>query len=181
MRKIIQPVGYSKKLCILLISLAGAGVMPAYADGFETSGVFNTLEQYLSSKLNNSTTPNNTADGTLIKIDTQVGDGTTAVTDDKDRGIVEAHYTGWIYDAAAPDHKGKKFDSSIDRGIPFSFKLGAGKVIKGWDQGVPGMKVGGKRTLIIPPELAYGERGWGGGQIPPNATLVFDIELLSVK
>ncbi len=93
---------------------------------------------------------------------------------------VVVHYTGWLFDAAAPDNKGKKFDSSRDRGDPFSFGLGAGQVIKGWDQGVAGMKVGGQRTLVIAPEMGYGARG-AGGVIPPNATLVFDVELLDVK
>ena len=90
------------------------------------------------------------------------------------------HYTGWLYDTAAPENKGRKFDSSVDRGEPFEFPLGRGQVIAGWDEGVAGMKVGGKRTLIIPPELGYGERG-AGDAIPPNATLIFDVELLKVK
>ena len=93
---------------------------------------------------------------------------------------VAVHYTGWLYDEAKPDHRGAKFDSSHSRGQAFEFGLGAGQVIPGWDQGVEGMKVGGQRTLIIPASLAYGERG-AGGQIPPNATLVFDVELLGVR
>jgi FKBP-type peptidyl-prolyl cis-trans isomerase len=92
-------------------------------------------------------------------------------------GPVSVHYTGWLYENGA---KGAKFDSSLDRGDPFEFPLGAGRVIKGWDEGVAGMKVGGKRTLIIPPQLGYGARG-AGGVIPPNATLLFDVELLDVK
>jgi len=95
--------------------------------------------------------------------------------------VVIVHYTGWLYDPAAPDHRGRKFDSSRDRGQPLSFPLGAGRVIRGWEQGLPGMKVGGTRRLVIPPSLAYGIRGAGNGVIPPNATLLFDVELLAVE
>jgi len=108
--------------------------------------------------------------------DVTVGNGAVA-TAGKD---VSVHYTGWLYDPKAADKHGKKFDSSRDHGEPFSFKLGAGQVIRGWDQGVAGMKIGGKRTLVIPSELGYGSRG-AGGAIPPNATLLFDVELLGVK
>jgi FKBP-type peptidyl-prolyl cis-trans isomerase FkpA len=112
----------------------------------------------------------------LQKIDTQVGTGREA-----EPGFnVTVHYTGWLYDPSAEDKKGTKFDSSVDRGQPFNFFLGGGQVIQGWDEGFAGMKVGGKRTLIIPPEMGYGARG-AGGVIPPNATLVFDVELLDVK
>jgi FKBP-type peptidyl-prolyl cis-trans isomerase FkpA len=90
------------------------------------------------------------------------------------------HYTGWLYSASAADHKGAKFDSSRDRNDPFSFQVGGGEVIGGWDQGVVGMQAGGQRRLVIPPALGYGARG-AGGVIPPNATLLFDIELLSIK
>jgi FKBP-type peptidyl-prolyl cis-trans isomerase FkpA len=111
----------------------------------------------------------------LIKTDVKLGKGDLA-TPGKN---VSVHYTGWLYDAAAPDHHGKKFDSSRDRNEPFEFTLGAGQVIRGWDEGVAGMQVGGERTLIIPPNMGYGARG-AGGVIPPNATLVFDVELLGV-
>ena len=108
--------------------------------------------------------------------DSKVGTGAEA----KSGRHVTVHYTGWLYDAKAADKHGKKFDSSKDHGEPFSFKLGGGQVIRGWDQGVAGMKVGGTRTLVIPSELGYGQRG-AGGAIPPNATLLFDVELLEVK
>lgn len=112
----------------------------------------------------------------LIKTDVKLGEGTEATAGNH----VSVHYTGWLYDEAVADHKGKKFDSSRDRGEPFDFPLGAGRVIKGWDQGFDGMKVGGQRTLIIPASMGYGARG-AGGVIPPNATLVFDVELLGVN
>jgi FKBP-type peptidyl-prolyl cis-trans isomerase FkpA len=112
----------------------------------------------------------------LIKDDVQVGTGTEAVSG----RAVQVHYTGWLWDDAKADHKGKKFDSSRDRNEPFEFRLGAGEVIRGWDEGVAGMKIGGKRMLTIPPELGYGRRG-AGGVIPPDATLIFDVELLGVR
>jgi peptidylprolyl isomerase len=105
--------------------------------------------------------------------DTSVGTGASPKTGQK----CVMHYTGWLYQDGV---KGKKFDSSLDRGQPFEFKIGTGQVIGGWDEGVATMKVGGKRTLIIPPALGYGARG-AGGVIPPNATLIFDVELLDVK
>lgn len=112
----------------------------------------------------------------LVKKDTKIGTGEEAVIGK----MVEVHYTGWLYDATASDKKGAKFDSSRDRGTPFSFLLGAGRVIKGWDRGVTGMKVGGQRTLIIPAEMAYGARG-AGNVIPPNAALIFEVELLDLR
>ncbi len=93
---------------------------------------------------------------------------------------VAVHYTGWLYDASALGFRGKKFDSSRDRGQPLEFMLGSGRVIRGWEIGLLGMRVGGLRRLVIPPELAYGPRAMAGGRIPPNSTLVFEIELLGV-
>ncbi len=112
----------------------------------------------------------------LQKIDTTLGTGTEATPGKQ----VSVHYTGWLFDASAADQKGAKFDSSLDRGQLFDFPLAAGHVIRGWDEGVAGMKIGGKRTLIIPPEMGYGARG-AGGVIPPNATLVFEVELHGVE
>jgi FKBP-type peptidyl-prolyl cis-trans isomerase FkpA len=112
----------------------------------------------------------------LQKIDVKQGTGAEAMAGK----AVIVHYTGWLYDPAATGQKGAKFDSSRDRQVPFGFMLGAGKVIRGWDEGVAGMKVGGQRTLIIPADMAYGSRG-AGGAIPPDATLVFDVELIEVK
>jgi FKBP-type peptidyl-prolyl cis-trans isomerase len=113
-----------------------------------------------------------TASGLQI-IDSKEGTGATPKTGQ----TCVMHYTGWLYENG---QKGKKFDSSVDRNEPFEFKIGMRQVIAGWDEGVGSMKVGGKRTLIIPPELGYGARG-AGGVIPPNATLMFDVELLAVK
>jgi FKBP-type peptidyl-prolyl cis-trans isomerase len=112
----------------------------------------------------------------LKKVDVKQGSGAEAVAGH----VVVVHYTGWLYDTSKPDSHGAKFDSSRDRNTPFRFELGAGRVIKGWDQGVAGMKVGGQRTLVIPPQLGYGARG-AGNVIPPNATLIFDVELLEVQ
>jgi FKBP-type peptidyl-prolyl cis-trans isomerase len=107
--------------------------------------------------------------------DLRVGPGAEAVTGRR----ATVNYTGWLYDPLRPENKGQQFDSSVGR-QPFTFTLGAGQVIRGWDQGVPGMKVGGQRRLTIPPDLGYGANG-AGGVIPPNATLVFDVDLLDVQ
>lgn len=112
----------------------------------------------------------------LIITDTKVGAGKEAVAGN----TVKMHYTGWLYRPLAKGFKGKKFDSSAGRDA-LEFPLGAGRVIKGWDQGIVGMKVGGKRTLIIPSELAYGSRAAPGGEIPPNSALIFDVEMVDVK
>ncbi|MES2262607.1 MAG: FKBP-type peptidyl-prolyl cis-trans isomerase [Pseudomonadota bacterium] len=108
------------------------------------------------------------------KIDTVTGTGKEAAAG----STAVVNYTGWLYEPTAPQQHGKQFDSSIGRG-PFDFPLGAGRVIKGWDEGVQGMKVGGKRTLIVPAAMGYGDGG--AGPIPPNATLIFDVELLDVR
>ncbi len=115
----------------------------------------------------------NTTPSGLQYIDNVVGGGAEAAAGQH----VSVHYTGWLY---KDGEQGAKFDSSRDRNDPFDFPLGAGMVIKGWDEGVQGMKIGGQRTLIIPPELGYGARG-AGGVIPPNATLKFDVELLGLE
>lgn len=114
-----------------------------------------------------------TTDSGLSYIDTKPGDGAAA----KAGQNAVVHYTGWLYQNGK---KGKKFDSSRDRGQPFSFPLGAGRVIRGWDEGVAGMQPGGQRTLIIPPNLGYGTAG-AGGVIPPNATLLFEVELIETR
>lgn len=113
----------------------------------------------------------------LIKTDLIEGAGPAIAAGQK----ASVHYTGWLYAPDAPNQKGKQFDSSRTRGQPFEFPVGGSRVIAGWDQGVVGMKVGGERRLVIPASLGYGAGGAGGGLIPPNATLLFDIELLAIK
>ncbi|MFO7604793.1 MAG: FKBP-type peptidyl-prolyl cis-trans isomerase [Desulfurivibrionaceae bacterium] len=120
-----------------------------------------------------ATTEMVTTDSGLRYEDREIGMGSETVRGDR----VEVHYTGWLDNSGA---KGKKFDSSVDRGRTFSFILGTGRVIKGWDEGVAGMKIGGKRTLYIPAELGYGSQG-AGRSIPPNADLIFDVELIGIK
>lgn len=153
----------------LAFALAVAIALPAGAQKTPPAATPAGGDQSISSKIGAKVTE-------LKKIDTKQGDGAEAVSGK----AVLVHYTGWLYDPNKPDGRGTKFDSSTDRGVPFGFFLGAGRVIKGWDEGVVGMKTGGKRTLVIPPQLGYGERG-AGGVIPPNATLMFDVELIEVK
>lgn len=111
----------------------------------------------------------------LIVVDQRLGDGAVAEAG----AVVAVHYTGWLYDADADDRRGERFDSSHFRGRPFEFPLGAARVIKGWDEGIAGMRVGGVRILYIPPEYAYGASGVA--TVPPNSTLVFEVELLEVR
>ncbi|MDE2996651.1 MAG: FKBP-type peptidyl-prolyl cis-trans isomerase [Bacteroidota bacterium] len=115
------------------------------------------------------------SDNGLIINDLVEGNGAEATPG----SMIEVHYTGWLFHSDNEDNKGRKFDSSVDRGETFSFQLGAGRVIQGWDQGFAGMKIGGMRRLTIPPEMGYGARG-AGNVIPPHATLIFDVELIGV-
>jgi len=160
---------YGLRRALLATALAAASVL-AYAQNppntpASASSASSTTNSKFGAKVNE-----------LQTIDLKQGTGAEAVSGK----AVIVHYTGWLYDPAAADGRGAKFDSSLDRKVPFGFFLGAGKVIKGWDEGIIGMMVGGKRTLVIPPHKAYGERG-AGGVIPPNATLLFDVELIEVK
>jgi FKBP-type peptidyl-prolyl cis-trans isomerase FkpA len=132
--------------------------------------------------------PDNAADMTVASIESvQVTEGLSSKTILQGEGAVAqpgqmavVHYTGWLYDPEAPDNRGQKFDSSVDRGAHFRFPIGAGRVIRGWDEGVVGMKVGEVRELTIAPEMGYGDRG-AGGVIPPGATLVFVVELAGLE
>ena len=146
-------------------ALAALAIVTALAGVFTVGATSTATAQAVGTTM---TTPSG------LKItDSKIGTGATP----KPGQICVMHYTGWLYQNGA---KGQKFDSSVDRGQPFEFSIGKRQVIGGWDEGVATMKVGGKRTLIIPPELGYGARG-AGGVIPPNATLIFDVELLDVK
>jgi len=146
---------------------------------FRRAGTLVALALIVAGAMATSTATAQTTGSTMttqsgLKItDSKIGTGATP----KPGQTCIVHYTGWLYENGA---KGKKFDSSVDRGQPFEFPVGMHRVIAGWDEGVASMKVGGKRTLIIPPDLGYGARG-AGGVIPPNATLIFDVELLGVK
>lgn len=164
-----RSIGFGASVATAVLALASAGIAVGQTAQPPAMTSAEAMSPSLSSKIGAPVKE-------LKKIDTKQGDGTEAVAG---RAVI-VHYTGWLYDPAAPDGHGAKFDSSLDRKVPFGFVLGAGKVIKGWDEGVAGMKVGGKRTLVIPPQMGYGERG-AGGVIPGNATLLFDVELLDVK
>ena len=154
----MQAYRHSRALMAILLAAAFAGVV---AIGASTAATAQATGKTMT-----------TSSGLQIT-DSKVGTGATP----KPGQICVMHYTGWLYENGA---KGNKFDSSLDRGQPFEFPIGQKRVIAGWDEGVASMKVGGKRTLIIPPALGYGARG-AGGVIPPNATLIFEVELLGVK
>jgi peptidylprolyl isomerase len=150
----------------MLVAQSARPLIAAFA--FAVSTFLLVLAHPAAAQENIVTTPS----GLKIE-DTKVGEGASPSIGQ----ICVMHYTGWLYENG---QKGSKFDSSLDRGQPFEFPIGMGRVIKGWDEGVASMKIGGKRTLIIPPELGYGTRG-AGGVIPPNATLIFDVELLGIR
>lgn len=154
----------------LMISACGQREKPADAPAASAPAAANTADAP-------ATTPDTGAPAMPLQ-KTDLTPGTGAEIKSGQAALV--HYTGWLYEAGAPDNKGKQFDSSVG-GEPFEFQLGAGHVIAGWDQGVVGMKVGGKRNLVIPPDLGYGARGAGQGLIPPGATLVFDVELVEIR
>jgi FKBP-type peptidyl-prolyl cis-trans isomerase FkpA len=153
--------------CLANASVAAAALLALSGMAFAQTG--GTGPTSMESKMDAKITQ-------LQKTDTALGTGAEVVVGK----IAVVHYTGWLYDPASADKKGRKFDSSLDRRAPFSFPLGGGRVIRGWDEGVVGMRVGGKRTLVIPPEMAYGSRG-AGGVIPPDATLLFEVELVDVR
>jgi FKBP-type peptidyl-prolyl cis-trans isomerase FkpA len=154
-------------LCALAASAAQAQTPPAAAEAPAAAPAPVVV---------GSATPGPAAEQ-LTVIDNKIGTGKEATTG----ATVYMHYSGWLYRPLAKNMHGKLFDSSVPRGEPLDFVLGAGRVIKGWDQGIQGMKVGGKRTLIIPSELAYGSRPAAGSNIPPNSALIFDVELMDVK
>ena len=166
-----MPMNTLPRFCRLHASIwtfAACAMLVADA-GWPVAGTASIPDAHRSSKLDATINE-------LQKIDVKQGTGAEAIAGK----AVSVHYTGWLYDSSKPDSHGARFDSSRDRGTPFSFALGAGRVIRGWDEGVAGMHVGGQRTLVIPARLGYGERG-AGGIIPPNATLIFDVELLGVN
>lgn len=156
----------------LLMICAAAGVAPIAPAAAQSASASATVQVDIPAVPVIGDTPQSG----LVKIDTVVGTGAEATVGSK----VYMHYTGWLYKPMAVKQRGRKFDSSHDRGAPLDFVLGIGRVIKGWDQGIAGMKVGGKRTLIIPNNLAYGSRG-AGDIIKPGDDLIFDVELVDVK
>ena len=164
----------AKSLALVLIALSAAACTPKDKPAEEPAAAAPAPQASTTPAV--TPTPSGSEAMPMQKIDLQPGNGAEI----KSGQTALVHYTGWLYETAAPENKGKKFDSSVDRNEPFEFPVGAGMVIKGWDEGVVGMKVGGKRRLVIPPEMGYGARG-AGGVIPPGATLVFDVELVEIR
>jgi FKBP-type peptidyl-prolyl cis-trans isomerase len=152
-----------------------ASSLRSFAAAFATSGFLLTLAACGAKEQSTNPAPA-AAVSSLQSVVLKPGEGAAIAAGQ----MAVVQYTGWLYETSAVDHKGKRFDSSLDTGKPFSFALGTGSVIQGWDQGVVGMQVGESRRLIIPPDLAYGDAG-AGGVIPPGATLVFDIELVKIE
>ena len=163
---------FSLALLLAPLWLAGCGAGPNSPSAPAVSGESNAP----SSTGAESTMPTNPPPAELVIKAVKPGSGAAIAKG----STAVVHYTGWLYDPARDDHKGRKFDSSRDRNEPFEFSLGAGEVIAGWDEGVAGMTVGSQRQLVIPPAKGYGASG-AGGVIPPNATLLFDVELVGIK
>jgi FKBP-type peptidyl-prolyl cis-trans isomerase FkpA len=157
------------KRVISALALLLAATSPSFAQDASSSAKASAASVATESAASDNIT-------TLMIKDIKLGEGAEATSGHE----VEVHYTGWLYDPKSPSGHGKKFDSSVGRGV-FSFPLGAGRVIKGWDQGVTGMREGGKRTLIIPADMAYGSRNIANGLIPANSVLIFDVELKKVR
>ena len=161
---------------LMLILIVAVGVLVMFARQWAEAARRNAATSAPVAVTQNSNTPAGAnVNESLI---TELSDGAGAAVANGQTAVV--HYTGWLYDAAAAENKGRKFDSSHDHGEPFAFEVGAGEVIRGWDLGVAGMKVGGRRRLVVPAELGYGARG-AGGVIPCGATLVFDVELVAIQ
>lgn len=164
------------RFILALVLAAGVGACGHHGDaGTESQSVDEPQQEQAITQDNAEAEPFEVVPGLMART-LKEGGGRAAEAGD----VVNVHYTGWLQDPAAEDGRGRKFDSSIDRGQQFSFPLGAGRVIKGWDQGVAGMLIGEKRELTIAPDLAYGERGYPGA-IPPNSTLIFEVELFSAE
>ncbi len=159
-------------LVVLLVPACGSESEPAVSSENNAADNVATTEQSEAKETGSAPAPSSE-----LMIDV-IAEGEGEAIEPGKTAVV--HYTGWLYDTSAPENRGTKFDSSRDRGQTFSFPLGAGRVITGWDEGVKGMKVGERRILTLPPEMGYGARGTGG-VIPPNATLIFDVELLGIE
>ncbi len=167
-----------KKTLLTLTALMVCSAVAFAGDSTEYKHKMDTTEHKIEMK--KDSTESKAAETITTKsglqyIDVKIGDGAEAIKGSS----IEVHYTGWVY--ADGKKKGEPFDSSLKRGKPIAFKLGSGQMIRGWDEGLVGVKVGGKRTLIIPSSLGWGARGAAGGAIPPHATVIFECEMMSVK